>query len=198
MYISIEGNIGVGKTTIAKALAKKLNAHFLAENFKDNDLLPLFYQNKKKFSLITEYSFLIDRYLQMFSYFKKNKNKLTVSDFHFDKSLCFGRTNLTKKEFALFKKSYNEIKANIPEPNLFVYLETETNLLIKNIHKRGRDYESDIQNKYLQKINNSYKKHFLSKKTMPKNILKIGIKHYNQKTASMCCDKIIETLNFQK
>jgi deoxyadenosine/deoxycytidine kinase len=61
MYISIEGNIGAGKSTIAKALAKKLNAHFLPEKFEENTLLPLFYENKKKLALLTEFSFLIER-----------------------------------------------------------------------------------------------------------------------------------------
>ena len=110
MYIAIEGNIGAGKSTIANELTKKLKAHFLPEKFEENTLLPLFYENKKKLALLTEFSFLIERQNQLSTYFKTNKHKITISDFHFDKCLCFAKANLNDKDFKLYKKNYNEIK----------------------------------------------------------------------------------------
>lgn len=197
MYISIEGNIGAGKSTIAKALAKKLNAHFLPEKFEENTLLPLFYQNKKKLALLTEFSFLIERQNQLSTYFKNNKNKITVSDFHFDKCLCFAKANLNAKDFKLYKKNYNQIKLTIPNPDLVVYLDVETDLLLENIAKRGRGIEKNIQKDYLDKVNKSYKKHYSSKKKLSINILTIPIKKYDTDTTETCCNKIFEILNLK-
>ena len=88
MFICIEGNIGAGKTTLARALSEELGATFLPERFEDNTLLPLFYQDKKTFAFPTEYSFLIDRQKQLTHFFDSlKKNIITVSDFHFDKCL---------------------------------------------------------------------------------------------------------------
>ena len=198
MYIAVEGNIGAGKSTIAEALAKKLKAHFLPEKFEENTLLPLFYENKKKLALLTEFSFLIERQNQLSTYFKNNKNKITVSDFHFDKCLCFAKANLNSKDFKLYKKNYNEIKLTIPNPDLVVYLDVETSLLLENIAKRGRTIEKNIEEHYLNNVNKSYKKHYSSKKSLSTHILKISIKNYDKKTTEDCCKKIIETLQFKQ
>ena len=197
MYIAIEGNIGAGKSTIAKVLAKKLNAHFLPEKFEENTLLPLFYENKKKLALLTEFSFLIERQNQLSTYFKNNKNKIIVSDFHFDKSLCFAKANLKPEDFKLYKKNYNQIKLTIPNPDLVVYLDVETDLLLKNIAKRGRGIEKNIQKDYLDKVNKSYKKHYSSKKSLSTNILTISIKNYDTDTTETCCNKVFEILNLK-
>ena len=148
MYIAIEGNIGAGKSTIAKALAQKLKAHFLPEKFEENTLLPLFYENKKKLALLTEFSFLIERQNQLSTYFKNNKNKITVSDFHFDKCLCFAKANLSSDDFSFFKKHFKPLRKTIPTPDLVVYLDTSTDLLVKNIHKRGREIEKSLKEGY--------------------------------------------------
>jgi deoxyguanosine kinase len=197
MYIAIEGNIGAGKSTIAKALAQKLKAPFLPEKFEENTLLPLFYENKKKLALLTEFSFLIERQNQLSTYFKNNKNKITVSDFHFDKCLCFAKANLNSNDFKLYKKNYNEIKLTIPNPDLIVYLDVETDLLLQNISKRGRLIEKNIQKDYLNNVNKAYKKHYMSKKTLLINILTIPIIKYDHNTTENCCNKIIEVLKLK-
>lgn len=197
MYISIEGNIGAGKSTIAKALAEKLNAHFLPEKFEENTLLPLFYENKKKLALLTEFSFLIERQNQLSTYFKKHSKKITVSDFHFDKCLCFAKANLKSNDFKLYKKNFNQIKLTIPNPDLVVYLNVETDLLLKNIKKRGRFIEKNIQKDYLEKVNKSYQKHYASKKTMSARVMIMTLKKYDSQTTDECCIKIIEALQLK-
>jgi deoxyadenosine/deoxycytidine kinase len=197
MYISIEGNIGAGKSTIAKALAEKLNAHFLPEKFEENTLLPLFYENKKKLALLTEFSFLIERQNQLSTYFKKHSKKITVSDFHFDKCLCFAKANLKSNDFKLYKKNFNQIKLTIPNPDLVVYLNVETDLLLKNIKKRGRFIEKNIQKDYLEKVNKSYQKHYASKKTMSAPVMIMTLKKYDSQTTDECCIKIIEALQLK-
>lgn len=197
MYISIEGNIGAGKSTIAKALAKKLKAKFVPEKFEENTLLPLFYENKKKLGLLTEFSFLIERQNQLSTYFKTNTNKITVSDFHFDKCLCFAKANLNANDFKLYKKNFNQIKLTIPNPDLVVYLNVDTPLLLKNIAKRGRLFEQNIQEDYLKKINTSYQKHYASKKLISTPVMIITIKKYDSQTTTSCCNKIIEALELK-
>src|SRR4051812_32065818 len=99
MFICIEGNIGVGKTTLAKALAKKLKADLLTERFEENLLLPLFYKNKKKLAFSLEYSFLLDRYAQLTEYFSDPKKKNSVADYSIYKCLWFAKATLSTKEF---------------------------------------------------------------------------------------------------
>lgn len=108
MFICIEGNIGSGKSTLAQALAKKLKATYLPEQFEDNTLLPLFYNDKETFAFPTEYSFLIDRQKQLTNYFKNiKKETTTVSDFHFDKCLCFAKANLSSNDYSFLKNILN-------------------------------------------------------------------------------------------
>lgn len=153
MYICIEGNIGTGKTTLAKALVKKLNAIYLPEQFEENTLLPLFYKNKKKFAFPTEYSFLIDRHKQLTTFFKNKKsNKLVISDYHFDKCYCFAKANLTKKDFVYFKKHFKSIQETINKPDLIIYITTDINNAKENIKNRGREIEKNIETQYLEKI----------------------------------------------
>src|SRR4051812_4837300 len=124
MLICIEGNIGAGKTTLAELLSEKLKAGYLAEKFEENTLLPLFYEHPEKFAFPTEYSFLIERQKQMVHHFNEVANRpgvFTISDFHFDKSICFAKANLTKKDFTFYKKHFKSIKETVVRPDLVVY-----------------------------------------------------------------------------
>ncbi len=114
MYISIEGNIGAGKTTIAKALAKKYKAVFLPERFAENVLLPLFYKNKKKIAFSLEYSFLLDRYAQLSKQFKTGKKQNIIADYSLYKCLWFAKATLSKKEYLFYKKQFSVMENEIP------------------------------------------------------------------------------------
>lgn len=179
MYICIEGNIGAGKTTLAIELAKKWRAFFLAESYEDNPLLPLFYKDKKKMAFPLEYSFLIDRHAQLHNYFKAKKQNKTIADFSLYKCLWFAKTNLSKKEYALYKKHFKAIEEVTPAPDLFIYINTHHNNLLGNIKKRGRSFESTIDKKYLQSVTKSYQSG-LSKLTIP--VIEFEIDTYNAKT----------------
>lgn len=193
MYICIEGNIGAGKTTLAKALAQKMNADFLAERFEENTLLPLFYQDKDTFAFPTEYSFLIDRQKQLVTYFNQLKpNTITVSDFHFDKCLCFGEANLSKKDFKFFQKHFQAIRQTIKTPNLVVYLDTTTDLLVKNIKKRGRDVEKNLKKSYLTSLKKALNKYYLKEGEINTTVLILTIKQYNLHSLNACCNEIIK------
>lgn len=179
MYICIEGNIGAGKTTLAIALAKKLKADFLPEYYEDKPLLPLFYKDKKKMAFPLEYSFLIDRHAQLHNYFKKRKSKITVADFSLYKCLWFAKTNLSKKEYALYKKHFKTIEEVAQKPDLIVYIHTHHTNLLSNIKKRGRNFETSIDKKYLQAVTKSYLSG-LKKIDIP--VLLVEVDVYNNKT----------------
>lgn len=159
-FICIEGNIGVGKTTLVKKLAAHFKTASFFEEFNDNPWLPLFYQNPKDTALALELSFLTDRCKQLLQIEKENNPKI-ISDYCLDKCLLFTEANLSQEDFTTYKKLFDRISATIKKPDLVVVLHTSVDTLQKNITQRGRSYEQKIQSTYLETLNNSYL-HFLS------------------------------------
>jgi deoxyguanosine kinase len=156
-YICVEGNIGSGKTTLAKALAKHLRAEFLPEQFEKNDLLPLFYEDPDTFAFPLEYSFLLGRYQQITDAFKHGK-KCLVSDYSIYKCRWFAAHNLKRADYVFFKKHFAAIEGQLVKPQLIIYLETSTKNLKKNIAARGRPYEKGMTVKYLKGVARQYSK----------------------------------------
>lgn len=157
-FVTIEGNIGSGKTSLASMLAQDFNAKLILERFADNAFLPKFYKDQERFAFPLEMSFLADRYKQLsediaqYDLFKE----FVVADYHISKSLTFAKVTLPEDEFALYRKFFNVIYKDMQQPELYVYLYQNTERLLKNIAKRGRTYEQDIQPGYLEQINKGY------------------------------------------
>ncbi len=156
-YIVIEGNIGAGKTTLAEMLSVKFNTGLLLESFAENTFLPQFYNDPERFAFPLEMSFMADRYRQLKNYFSDPGNRPVVSDYFFDKCLLFAKINLKNEELELFENFYNLLQAQLPRPDLIVFLRKETEALRRNILKRGRSYEKKISPLYLDRLNNGYK-----------------------------------------
>ena len=157
-YIAIEGNIGAGKTSLASLMSDEFNARVVLERFADNPFLPKFYEDKERFAFPLEMSFLADRYQQLsddLAQFNLFKN-LIVSDYYIFKSLIFAQVTLQKDEYALYRKMFDIMYKEISKPDLYIYLYQNTDRLLENIKKRGRDYEQNIQADYLQKIHDGY------------------------------------------
>lgn len=193
MYISIEGNIGAGKTTLAKALAEKLDAYFLPERFEDNTLLPLFYKEPEIYAFPTEYSFLIDRQKQLSTFFASQQlNKHIVSDFHFDKCICFAEANLSENDFSFFAKHYDAIKKTVQQPDIVVYLNVEIDTLTQNIQKRGREIEKELNANYLRKLKKSLDNYYLSDDK--ENHIVLNMETYNLDTLNQNIETILERI----
>tara|TARA_R110001592_G_scaffold119736_2_gene323121 strand:- start:4145 stop:5269 length:1125 start_codon:yes stop_codon:yes gene_type:complete len=157
-YIAIEGNIGAGKTSLAKMMSDEFNAKIVLERFADNPFLPKFYEDKERYAFPLEMSFLADRYQQLtddLAQFDLFKN-LIVSDYYIFKSLIFAQVTLQKEEYLLYRKMFDLMYKEITKPDLYVYLYQNTDRLLKNIQKRGREYEQNISSNYLDKIHDGY------------------------------------------
>jgi deoxyadenosine/deoxycytidine kinase len=157
-YLVIEGNIGAGKTTLAKMLAKDLNAKLILEQFADNPFLPKFYKNPERYSFPLELSFLAERYTQLNTELRSASlfHSLTIADYYFMKSLIFAQNTLSGDELNLYKQLFSIIYNSLPKPDLYVYLHLPVERLLKNIKKRGRDFEQDISPDYLNQLTQGY------------------------------------------
>jgi deoxyguanosine kinase len=157
-YIVIEGNIGAGKTSLAKQISKDFNGKLILERFADNPFLPKFYKDPERYSFPLELSFLADRYNQL----KKELSdrdlfkSFTIADYYFMKSLIFARSTLSDEEYSLYRQIFEIIYGTLPKPDLFVYLHVDPENLLINIKNRGRDYEQNINIKYLESIQQGY------------------------------------------
>lgn len=168
-YIVIEGNIGAGKTTLAKMLAADYQANLLLEEFADNPFLPKFYQNPEKYAFHVELSFLATRYQQLVNKlpYQNLFKTFSLADFYFSKSLLFARITLSEPEYRLYRQIFNIIYKSIPRPDLYVYLHVNVDKLIENIQQRGRDYEQDLQTDYLKQLEKEYFNYMKRQTDMP-------------------------------
>jgi deoxyadenosine/deoxycytidine kinase len=161
-YITIEGNIGAGKTSLAKRIAGEYDAKLILEQFEDNSFLPKFYQNPDKYAFPLEMSFLAERYQQLKEQLPSQDlfKSFTISDYFIDKSLIFARNNLKGDEISLYSRLFNIISSFLPRPDLIAYLHLNTEGLLENIKQRGREYEKSIKASYLDDIQEGYFRHF--------------------------------------
>ncbi|RPE05656.1 deoxynucleoside kinase [Chitinophaga lutea] len=157
-FITIEGNIGAGKTTLALKLAEQLQARLILEEFADNPFLPKFYEQPDQYAFPLELFFMAERYKQLKEVLAAQDlfTRYTVSDYLFVKSLLFAKMNLQEDEFSLFQKLFEIINPQLAQPDLLIFLNAPVDLLQKNIRKRNRSYEQQIPDSYLLKVHDMY------------------------------------------
>ncbi len=157
-FITIEGNIGAGKTTLAHLLSKHLNARLILEEFADNPFLPKFYENQEQYAFPLELFFMAERYKQLKNLLQTKDmfQNITISDYLFTKCLLFAKVNLTDEEFLLYQKLFDIINPQIIQPDLLIYLHAPVNKLKENIRKRNRPYEQNIETSYLFSLQETY------------------------------------------
>jgi deoxyguanosine kinase len=157
-FITIEGNIGAGKTTLAHLLAKHFNARLIVEQFADNPFLPKFYENPQQYAFPLELFFMAERYKQMkeLVHTKDMFQSITISDYLFTKCLLFAKVNLPEQEFRLYQKLFEIIHLQLVQPDILVYLHAPVSKLQTNIKKRNRPYEQGIADEYLFNIQETY------------------------------------------
>jgi len=168
-FLVIEGNIGAGKTTLAEMISRDFNAQLVTESFAGNPFLPKFYANPTAYAFTLEMSFLAERYSQLMNELQNRDlfKDFAIADYYFMKSLIFASVTLSDDEFALYRKFFNLIYSRLPRPDLYVFLYKETSVLQGLIKKRGREYENDIPDNYLDKITKAYFNYFKQQNEFP-------------------------------
>ncbi len=195
-YIAFEGNIGAGKTTLAKKLATTLNARLILEEFADNPFLASFYENPQRYAFSLEMSFLADRYHQLQLFAGEDLfQPVTIADYSISKSLVFAQNNLSGNEFLLYKNLFQIISRSLKQPDLIVYFNRSIDQLMEHIRIRNRPYEQQIKSTYLQEIQTKYINFFTQNEAL--KVLVIEADNYdfiNNQTDY----KFLQELIFQK
>lgn len=157
-FITIEGNIGAGKTTLAHLLSKELNARLVLEEFADNPFLPKFYESPDQYAFPLELFFMAERYKQLKELIHTRDlfQSVTVSDYLFTKCLLFAKVNLPPEEFKLYQKLFDIIHQQLVHPDILIYLHAPVKKLQENIKKRQREYEQSIADNYLFSLQEAY------------------------------------------
>lgn len=156
-YIAIEGPIGVGKTTLATAMADRLGGRVVLEAVEENPFLPGFYQDRKKHAFQAQIFFLLSRFQQQQELFQQDLfNQVTIADYLFAKDRIFASLTLEPNELALYERIWQVLGARVVKPDLVVYLQARPDVLAARIRKRGRDFERSVTGDYLEQVSRAY------------------------------------------
>jgi deoxyadenosine/deoxycytidine kinase len=160
-YIAVEGPIGVGKTTLTKALAKRFGGRTVFEIVEENPFLASFYQDRSKFAFQTQLFFLLSRFKQQQELFQQDLfNQATISDYLFAKDRIFASITLDQNELSLYERVYEQISPRVLKPDLVIYLQARQDVLLGRIKKRGRDFERRFDAEYLSELSSAYSDFF--------------------------------------
>lgn len=158
MYVAIEGVIGVGKTTLARLLQSRFEADLLLEIFEENPFLSDFYGDRQRYAFQTQIFFLLSRYRQQNSTVPKflAEGRSLLADYTFAKDALFARINLSGDELVMYDKVHEALGEKIPKPDLVVYLQASTEMLMQRIAFRDRPYERQMERDYIDELNHAY------------------------------------------
>jgi len=172
-YVIVEGVIGVGKTSLCHLLKREFSAYEFLENFELNPFLEKFYQNPEEYAFQTQIFFLLDRYKQQENLQKQiehilSENKMVVADYMFEKDKIFSELTLNTKEKDIYNTLFDSLQKELVKPDLVIYLDAETDTLIKRIMLRDRSFERNIDFDYIDNLNQKYKEYFQKEKNNPR------------------------------
>lgn len=172
-YIAIEGVIGAGKTTLAKMLAEKIGAEALLDDAMNNPFITDFYKDRKRYAFSTQLFFLLTRYQQQQSLIERDLfAQRIVADYTFIRDHIFATVNLSERELILYEKILPLLQANIPKPDLTIYLQTSTPVLLERIKKRNFGFERSIDYDYINGLNEAFNYFFFHYDDSPLLVVK--------------------------
>jgi len=172
-YIAIEGVIGAGKTTLAGMLAKKIGAELLLDDAMNNPFIVDFYKDKKRYAFSAQLYFLLTRYQQQQTLVVRDLfAQRIVADYSFMRDHVFATVNLSRRELILYEKFLPLLKANIPKPDLTIYLQTSTPVLLERIRKRNFGFERTVDRDYIEELNDAFNYFFFHYDDSPLLVVK--------------------------
>ena len=193
-YIAMEGPIGVGKTSLARILAERLNARLILEEVEDNPFLERFYHDPRSYAFQAQIFFLVSRYKQQAQINQKDLfHKLTLTDYLFEKDRIFARMNLNDDEFGLYDRLQPLLAAKIPRPDLVILLQAHADVLISRIRRRGNVYETPMTRDYVRQIVDAYDRYFFDYSDAP--LLVINTNEVDFTTDQVNVDHLIRQLD---
>ena len=192
-FIGIEGVIGVGKTTLANILGRRFRAKVILEEVEENPFLPQFYENPPRYAFVTQLFFLLSRYNSLKEITTRDIfARRVVSDYIFEKDRIFAAINLDDRERLLYEKIYTLLERDIPSPDLVIYLQADTDVLLERIKKRGRPYEMNIDPDYIKVLNETYNDFFLHYRKGP--VLIVNSNRFNFPRDEKAVDLLVEKI----
>jgi deoxyadenosine/deoxycytidine kinase len=160
-YIVTEGPIGVGKTSLTSLLAEELGARLILERAEDNPFLTDFYKDPPRYRFQTQTFFLLNRFAQQEEMLQPDLfTRITISDYLFAKDRIFAYLNLDDHELALYEQIYNILEPKVAKPDLVIFLQADTDTLLRRIKQRGRSFEKDVDRDYIAAVNEAYNQYF--------------------------------------
>lgn len=160
-YIVIDGPIGVGKTSLATLLAQELNARLIFERAEENPFLTDFYQDPGRFCFQTQIFFLMSRFSQQEEFSQHDLfNQVTISDYLFAKDRIFAHLNLNEHELGLYEQIYRMIEPKVVRPDLVIFLQADTETILRRIKQRARPFEKNVAYEYIEAVNDAYNHFF--------------------------------------
>ena len=167
-YLAVEGPIGVGKTSLEKLLGKNLGAKMVLEEYENNPFLEDFYNDPERFAFQTQLFFLMNRYRQQQDLRQVDMfHNLLITDYMFVKDRLFASLNLDDKELSLYDTVANLLERNVLKPDMVIYLQADTQTLMRNIARRGRDFETNMSFEYLDALGQVYTEYFFKYQETP-------------------------------
>lgn len=193
-YIAIEGPIGVGKSTLARALARRFNAELILEPVDENPFLSDFYQDRERLAFQTQLFFLLNRFQQQEKFAQPGLfNPRFVGDYLFAKDQIFASLTLSRDERALYDQVYGLLAERVPKPDLVIYLQASTEILLQRIEKRGREFERDMDPEYLKNLSRLYNDFFFGYNETPLLVIQTGNVDFASSQEDL--DLVIETID---
>ena len=196
-FIAIEGSIGAGKTSLAKLLGKQFDAKVFLEKDEENPFIEKFYQDQESHAFHTQIFFLLSRYNQYLDLAQRDLfNSVFIIDYLFQRNRIFSNLTLKGHEIQLYDQIYNLLTQKIPKPDLVIFLQANTSVLLDRVEKRDRDYESFIDPEYLDEVNKAFNNFFFYYSETPLLVINTNEIDFVEKKYDL--EELIKKINTHK
>ena len=196
-FIAVAGAIGAGKTSLVNLLEQQYGARVILEENDSNPFIAKFYEDQETYSFQTQIYFLLSRYNQYMELAQRDLfNSVVVIDYLFQRDKIFAQLNLEDHEYRLYEQIYNLISSKTPKPDLVIFLQASTEVLLERVSKRGREYESFMDPDYLDSVNKAFNNFFFYYSDTPLLVINTNEIDFVEKKCDL--EELINKVNSHK